>query len=159
MRDRAAPCPSCRCAKLWCTVCPVAAAAATLTEDGGIGSAGRCERRRSERGVRGIVRSAASADAESLPADGLPHGASSPKRGCKDMMVLTRYFRRCAAGLALRTGVVIGLAAILLAGLPEAGWAWGPENWQLGMQPPATPVKEAIHHLHNELLVIIFAIS
>ena len=27
------------------------------------------------------------------------------------------------------------------------------------MQPPATPVKEAIHHLHNELLIIIFAIS
>ncbi len=75
------------------------------------------------------------------------------------MMLLTRYFRRRAPGPALRTGLVIGLAAILLAGLPEAGWAWGPENWQLGMQPPATPVKEAIHHLHNELLVIIFAIS
>ena len=61
------------------------------------------------------------------------------------MMLLTRYFRRRAPGPALRTCLVIGLAAILLAGLPEAGWAWGPENWQLGMQPPATPVKEAIH--------------
>ena len=84
-----------------------------------MGSAGRSERRRSERGVRGIVRSAASASAGSLPADGLPHGASSSKRGCKDMMLLTRYFRRRAPGPALRTGLVIGLAAILLAGLPE----------------------------------------
>src|SRR3954470_17308183 len=124
-----------------------------------MGSAGRSERRRSERGVRGIVRSAASANAGSLPADGLPHGASSSKRGCKDMMLLTRYFRRRAPGSALRTSLVIGLAMILLAGLSVAGWAWGPVNWQLGMQPPATPVKEAIHHLHNELLVIIFAVS
>ena len=56
---------------------------------------------------------------------GLAHGASSPKRGCKDMMLLTRYFRRCAPGPALRTWLVLGLAAILLAGLPAAGWAWG----------------------------------
>jgi len=75
------------------------------------------------------------------------------------MMLLTRYFRRRAPGPALRTSLVIGLAAILLAGLPAAGWAWGPVNWQLGMQPPATPVKEAIHALHNELLVIIFAVT
>ena len=59
------------------------------------------------------------------------------------MMLLTRYFRRRAPGPALRTSLVIGLAVILLAGLPAAGWAWGPVNWQLGMQPPATPVKEA----------------
>jgi cytochrome c oxidase subunit II len=75
------------------------------------------------------------------------------------MMLLTRCFRQRAPGSALRTCLLIGLAAILLAGLPEAGWAWGPVNWQLGMQPPATPVKAAIHHLHNELLIIIFAIS
>src|SRR4051794_39955651 len=81
-------------------------------------------------------------------------GASSSKRGCKDMMLLTEYFRRRAPGPALRTYLTIGFAAMLVAGLPEAGWAWGPENWQIGMQPPATPVKEAIQALHNELLVI-----
>jgi cytochrome c oxidase subunit 2 len=43
--------------------------------------------------------------------------------------------------------------------LTAAGWAAEPYNWQLGMQAPATPVQEAIHALHNELLIIIFAIS
>ncbi len=75
------------------------------------------------------------------------------------MMLLTRCLGLRAPGAALRTCLVVGLAAILLAGFAETGWAWGPENWQLGMQPPATPVKEAIQALHNELLVIIFAIS
>jgi cytochrome c oxidase subunit 2 len=75
------------------------------------------------------------------------------------MMLLTRCFRRRAPGPALRTSLIVGIAAILLAGLPATGWAWGPENWQLGMQPSATPVKEAIHGLHDELLVIIFAIT
>lgn len=37
--------------------------------------------------------------------------------------------------------------------------AASPENWQLGMQPPASPVKEAIEHLHNLLLVIISAVT
>src|SRR5262249_22128673 len=34
-----------------------------------------------------------------------------------------------------------------------------PRPWELGMQPPATPVKERIHEFHDELLVIIFLIS
>ena len=76
------------------------------------------------------------------------------------MMLSTRYFRRRAPGAALRTCLGVGLAAILLAGLPAAGWAWGPVNWQLGMQPPATPVKERIHFLHNDILMpIITAIT
>ena len=74
-------------------------------------------------------------------------------------MLLTRCFGRRAPGTALRTCLIIGFAAILSAGLSGAGWAAEPHNWQLGMQPPATPVQEAIHALHNELLIIIFAIS
>jgi cytochrome c oxidase subunit 2 len=74
------------------------------------------------------------------------------------MVLLTRCFRRRAPGQALRTGL-IGFAAILLAGLPAAGWAAEPRNWQLGMQSPVTPVKHAINDLHNLLLIIIFAIS
>jgi cytochrome c oxidase subunit 2 len=34
-----------------------------------------------------------------------------------------------------------------------------PHPWQLGFQDPATPITERIHAFHNELLVIIFAIS
>ena len=68
-------------------------------------------------------------------------------------------FQAARAGAGAGTSLVIGLTVILLAGLRAAGWAWGRVNWQLGMQPPATPVKEAIHALHNELLVIIFAVT
>lgn len=60
---------------------------------------------------------------------------------------------------ALRTGVVVALALAGLAALSAAGWANEPHNWQLGMQPPATPVKERIHAFHNELLVIITLIT
>ena len=34
-----------------------------------------------------------------------------------------------------------------------------PRPWELGMQDAATPVTERIHAFHNELLVLIFAIS
>ncbi|HWB48302.1 MAG TPA: cytochrome c oxidase subunit II [Stellaceae bacterium] len=49
-----------------------------------------------------------------------------------------------------------------LAGLALAGGvalADQPHPWQIGMQAPATPITERIHAFHNELLVIIFAIS
>ena len=50
----------------------------------------------------------------------------------------------------------VGLAVMLLGG---GAFADQPEPWQLGMQAPATPVTERIHQFHNELLIIIFAIS
>jgi len=52
----------------------------------------------------------------------------------------------------LLAGIVCGL---LIAG---GAFAAGPENWQLGFQPPASPVKDAIENLHNLVLVIITAI-
>lgn len=80
--------------------------------------------------------------------------AFSPKRGCKDMMRLTRWIERVmrsAAGLASAAAVVIGFAA--------AGWAAEPKPWQLGFQPPATPVQDRIHTFHDELLIIITLIT
>lgn len=60
---------------------------------------------------------------------------------------------------ALRACVIAGLGLIGAAALSGAGWAAEPRNWQLGMQEPATPVQQRIEALHNELLIIIFAIS
>ena len=66
---------------------------------------------------------------------------------------------RIGRDAVLRAFVTVALTVGAIAAFPAAGWASGPENWQFGMQPPATPVKEAITALHNELLIIIFAIS
>ena len=53
-------------------------------------------------------------------------------------------------------GVCAGLGAMLLG---VSAFSDQHQPWQLGMQDPATPITERIHHFHNELLVIIFAIS
>jgi cytochrome c oxidase subunit 2 len=62
----------------------------------------------------------------------------------------TTIIRRMAKGVA-------ALAALVLTAGPLL--ADQPRPWQLGMQDPATPITERIHAFHNELLVIIFAIS
>jgi cytochrome c oxidase subunit II len=67
------------------------------------------------------------------------------------MAILRRITARLGGGLAA--------AAVALAALPAAGWAEQPRPWQLGMQPPATPVKDHIQALHNELLIIISLIT
>jgi cytochrome c oxidase subunit II len=48
---------------------------------------------------------------------------------------------------------------IVAAALAGAAWAEAPRPWEIGMQPPATPVKERLNAFHNELLVIIFLIA
>jgi len=56
--------------------------------------------------------------------------------------------------------MMAGLAAsIALALCGGAALADQPHPWQLGMQAPATPITERINSFHDELLVIIFAIS
>jgi cytochrome c oxidase subunit 2 len=54
-------------------------------------------------------------------------------------------------------GGVVALAVLVLTG--GAAFADQPHPWQLGMQAAATPITERIHAFHNELLIIIFAIS
>jgi cytochrome c oxidase subunit II len=53
------------------------------------------------------------------------------------------------------------LALAILAGfaLAPAVFAAEPQAWQIGMQPPATPVKDRLQGLHNELVVIITLIT
>jgi cytochrome c oxidase subunit 2 len=56
-----------------------------------------------------------------------------------------------------RACLAMGLALIVLA-VFSAAWAQQPHPWQLGMQPPATPVKERIHFLHNDILLPIITV-
>jgi cytochrome c oxidase subunit 2 len=62
---------------------------------------------------------------------------------------------------ALRTAMIAFLLGIAAAPYALAADAHvvEPHNWQLGFQEAATPVKERIADLHNELLVIIVLIS
>jgi cytochrome c oxidase subunit II len=55
--------------------------------------------------------------------------------------------------------LALGVVAVALIAVAAAAWAQAPQPWQLGMQAPATPVKERIHAFHNELLVIITLIT
>jgi cytochrome c oxidase subunit II len=63
---------------------------------------------------------------------------------------------RAGAG---RACLLLGAVLVGLVALAAVGWAAEPHPWQLGMQQPATPVKERIHAFHNELLVIISLIT
>jgi cytochrome c oxidase subunit II len=56
------------------------------------------------------------------------------------------------------TCAIAGLA-LIAAGWLSGAWAAEPLPWQMGMQPPATPVKDRIDAFHNELLVIITLIT
>jgi cytochrome c oxidase subunit 2 len=55
--------------------------------------------------------------------------------------------------------LVLSLALVMTGALAAVAWAEAPHPWQLGMQAPATPVKERLCAFHDELLVIIFCIA
>lgn len=63
---------------------------------------------------------------------------------------ITDFARRAARAL-------LGLPALLLVALPA--WAEQPHDWQLGLQPAATPVRDHVDSLNNELTVIITLIT
>ena len=72
------------------------------------------------------------------------------------MVRLTRLLTTKATARALLTLSlgVIGIAAIAaIAGAAE------PKPWELGFQPPATPVKDRLSAFHDELLIIITLIT
>ena len=72
---------------------------------------------------------------------------------------MLRLTRRITRDGAKRVCLTAGLVLVGLIAIAAVGWAAEPHPWQLGMQPPATPVKERIHTFHDELLVIIFLIT
>ncbi len=53
----------------------------------------------------------------------------------------------------------VAVVAFGLVGMVTGAWAAKPEPWQMGFQPPASPVMEEIEYFHNELLVIITVIT
>ncbi len=58
-----------------------------------------------------------------------------------------------------RAALIALVALALTVAFAAAAWAEAPRPWELGMQPPATPVKDRLNAFHNELLVIIFLIA
>jgi cytochrome c oxidase subunit 2 len=60
---------------------------------------------------------------------------------------------------AARAGLVLALAMVAAGVFAATAWAEAPRPWELGMQPPATPVKDRLNAFHNELLVITFLIA
>ena len=53
----------------------------------------------------------------------------------------------------------IGAALATFAALPALAADELPQDWQFGLQQAATPVREHIDSLHNELMVIITLIT
>jgi cytochrome c oxidase subunit 2 len=51
------------------------------------------------------------------------------------------------------------MAVLGVLGVTCAAYAAAPEPWQLGMQEPASIVKDSLHHFHNLLLWIITVIT
>jgi cytochrome c oxidase subunit 2 len=72
--------------------------------------------------------------------------------------MLLRVSRRPTLSRAAQMLATI-LTAVCCAGMTAAAWAAEPRPWELGMQPPATPVKDRLSAFHDELLVIIFLIA
>ena len=58
---------------------------------------------------------------------------------------------------SMTRSVALALAGVVA--LATAAWAAQPRDWELGMQPSATPVHERITTFHDELLVLTFLIS
>jgi cytochrome c oxidase subunit 2 len=72
------------------------------------------------------------------------------------MSFVRRYFGKPYIGRLLVGGLVLAAAAAMLAPL---AFAAEPQPWQMGMQEAATPVKDRIASLHDELLIITTLIS
>jgi cytochrome c oxidase subunit 2 len=76
--------------------------------------------------------------------------------GLRGMGRLTRLLSKEAT---TRIYAVLILAAIGIVAFAGIAWAAGPQPWEIGMQPPATPVKDRLSAFHDELLVIITLIT
>ncbi len=72
---------------------------------------------------------------------------------------MARVTRLLTKKQAARVLIVVALAVIAGGALAAVAWAAQPQPWEMGMQPPATPVTDRLNAFHNELLAIIFLIA
>jgi cytochrome c oxidase subunit II len=72
------------------------------------------------------------------------------------MVRLTRMLGKALSAARASLAIAVGAAAMAVA---ATAWAAQPRPWEMGMQPPATPVMEQLEYFHNILLFIIFAIA
>ena len=61
---------------------------------------------------------------------------------------MTGLFTKRVAARALFMLALVLIGSTAFAAL---AWADGPWRWQIGMQPPATPVKDRLTAFHDEL--------
>jgi cytochrome c oxidase subunit 2 len=66
---------------------------------------------------------------------------------------------RLTGSILRRPVAQAGLAGAMLIGFAGAAFAAQPHPWQLGFQPPATPITERVDSFHHELLIIITVIT
>jgi cytochrome c oxidase subunit 2 len=71
------------------------------------------------------------------------------------MMRSTRLQTRKAMASAV---LVLALAVVGVAAIAAVAGAAEPKPWEIGFQPPATPVKDRLSALHNELLMPIITV-
>jgi cytochrome c oxidase subunit 2 len=72
------------------------------------------------------------------------------------MLWVTRLLQKRATA---KICAVLFFAALGVVAFTAIAWAEGPRPWEIGMQPPATPVKDRLQAFHNELLIIITLIT
>jgi cytochrome c oxidase subunit II len=72
------------------------------------------------------------------------------------MLWVTRLLQKRATA---KICAVLLFAALGVVAFTAIAWAEGPRPWEIGMQPPATPVKDRLQAFHNELLIIITLIT
>lgn len=77
-----------------------------------------------------------------------------PTAAATDAGGMGRRTMGLASGMRFLTVLAAAVAAVSAGAMAAA-----PEPWQLGLQPPATPVAEQLQDLHDGLLVVITAIT
>jgi cytochrome c oxidase subunit II len=61
--------------------------------------------------------------------------------------------------IATRAFVMLALVLVCTSAVAALAWAQAPQPWQIGMQAPATPIKDRLSAFHDELIVIISLIT